>query len=122
MIEYWFSEVFKCSILMNGAAEVLDCLKAQGIKLGVITNGSIHEQNAKIDAVGIRHYFDTIIISDEVGFKKPDPQIFRLALKNLNTTAEKSWFIDDHPTNDIKAAAAKKGGVMCNEKKLDDIS
>jgi putative hydrolase of the HAD superfamily len=104
MLEYWFSEFFKCSILMNGATEVLECLKAQGIKLGIITNGSIYSQNAKIDAVGIRHYFDTIIISDEVGFKKPDPQIFRLALKNLNTTAEKSWFVGDHPTNDIKGA------------------
>jgi 2-haloalkanoic acid dehalogenase type II len=105
MLEHWFSEFFKCSILMEGTIEILDNLKAKNIRLGIITNGSVHSQNAKINEVGIRHYFDEIIISDEVEVKKPDPRIFNLALERLNASAKKTLFIGDHPVNDIKGAA-----------------
>ncbi|MBP1995442.1 HAD family hydrolase [Paenibacillus eucommiae] len=104
MLEYWFAEFFKSSILMQGALEVLDTIKGQNIKLGMITNGSVHSQYAKIDAVGIRDYFHTIIVSDEVGIKKPDPKIFSMALENLNISGENVLFVGDHPSNDVKGA------------------
>ncbi len=41
-------------------------------KVGIITNGSSQRQRAKIINTNLNNYFDTIIISEEVGFSKPD--------------------------------------------------
>lgn len=71
----------------------------------MITNGSVHSQNSKIDQVKLRKYFDEIIISDEVGIKKPDKQIFELVLEGLKVKPEFSLFVGDHPLNDIKGAS-----------------
>lgn len=106
LLEYWFSEFFQCSVLMDGAIEILDALKAKGIKLGLITNGDIYAQNSKIDQVNIRSYFDAIIISDEVGMKKPDKRIFELALNELKSNQENTIFVGDQPINDIAGAEA----------------
>ncbi|BBH21942.1 haloacid dehalogenase [Paenibacillus baekrokdamisoli] len=104
LLGHWFSEFFKCTILMDGTMDLLNNISAHNIKLGLITNGSVFTQNAKIDQVGIRRFFDTIIISDEVKVKKPDAAIFMIALDLLQTKAEHSWYIGDHPLNDVKGA------------------
>jgi putative hydrolase of the HAD superfamily len=104
LLDFWFSEFFKCTVLMDGAIEVISFLRSKEMKLGLITNGSIHSQNAKIDQVGIRQYFDTIVVSDEVQIKKPDSRIFDIALKRLNVEPETSIYVGDHPVNDIKGA------------------
>jgi putative hydrolase of the HAD superfamily len=104
LLDFWFSEFFKCTVLMDGAIEILVELKSRKIKLGLITNGSVHSQNSKIDQVGIRDYFDDIIVSDEVEVKKPDKRIFDLALKRLNVEPQFSLYIGDHPINDVKGA------------------
>jgi putative hydrolase of the HAD superfamily len=57
-----------------------------------------------IKAMGIEEYFDIILISEWEGIKKPDPQIFKRALDQLNVTSNESIFVGDHPDNDIKAA------------------
>ncbi len=48
--------------------------------------------------------FDVIIISGEVGLRKPDPEIFRLTTKELGVSPEECLFVDDHPGH-LKAAA-----------------
>lgn len=106
LLEYWFSEFYQCSVLMDGAIEVLDYLKAKGIKLGLITNGAIRSQRSKIDQVNIRSYFDTIVISDEVGIKKPDKLIFEITLEKLKSNPQNTIFVGDQPINDIAGAEA----------------
>ncbi|RXZ77458.1 HAD-IIIA family hydrolase [Paenibacillaceae bacterium] len=105
LLDYWFSEFFKCTVLMNGAMDVIHVLRNQGLKLGLITNGSVHSQNAKIDCAKIRHLFDVIVVSDEVQVKKPDKRIFEIALERLGVKPETSFYIGDHPLNDIKGAS-----------------
>lgn len=102
--DYWFSEFFKCTVLMDSAIEVLEAIKSSGYALGLITNGAIRSQNSKLDFVKIREHFDHIIVSDEVRLKKPDQQIFALALDKLGVAAEDSWYIGDHPINDVYGA------------------
>jgi len=105
LLNYWFSQFYQCSVLMDGALDVIHALKERGVKLGIITNGSVHSQNAKIDYVGLRQQFDVIVVSDEVGVKKPDKGIFELALQKLGVDADSSIYIGDHPHNDIKGAS-----------------
>jgi putative hydrolase of the HAD superfamily len=49
--------------------------------------------------------FDAVVISGEVGMRKPDPEIFRHTLDLLGLTAPESVFVDDLPAN-VEAAAA----------------
>lgn len=104
LVAYWFAEFSKCTVLMDGAIEVLEKLKSEGLKLGIITNGSVHSQNAKIDQVQIRDFFDTVVVSDEVQVKKPDERIFQIALERLHVKPEQTWYVGDHPVNDILGA------------------
>jgi putative hydrolase of the HAD superfamily len=48
--------------------------------------------------------FDVVVISGEVGLRKPEPAIFRLTLERLGLAAEQCVFVDDHARN-IEAAA-----------------
>ncbi|MNC12465.1 Pyrimidine 5'-nucleotidase YjjG [compost metagenome] len=90
--------------LMKYAVEILDYCRERGYILGLVTNGKQHLQNGKIDLLGLRGYFKAIVISGEAGISKPDPDIYRLALERLGTTAEQTLFIGDHPVNDIWGA------------------
>ena len=49
-------------------------------------------------------YFETLTVSEEVGVKKPNPEIFRYALKKAGATAEESLVIGDEMAVDIDGA------------------
>jgi len=82
----------------------LEKLKTCNIRLGMITNGRGQFQLDNIKALGIEKYFDTILISEWEGIKKPDLEIFKRALKQLDVSPQLSVFVGDHPENDVKAA------------------
>lgn len=90
--------------------EMLDELKNQGLRLGIITNGFGDFQYNNIKALGIENYFEAILISEWEGIKKPNPEIFARALSKLQVEPEESMFVGDHPENDVEAA--KKLGMV----------
>lgn len=49
--------------------------------------------------------FDVVVISGEVGLRKPDPAIFELTVQRLGLPASQCVFVDDHPGH-LKAAQA----------------
>ncbi|MFS8603695.1 HAD family hydrolase [Priestia megaterium] len=83
---------------------VLKELKKKGLLLGMITNGFTDFQWMNIKALRIDHYFDTILVSEQEGIKKPHKDIFLRALKALDVSAEESVYIGDHPENDVLGA------------------
>lgn len=91
--------------VMRHSKECLAQVHSLGLITGLITNGYSHLQNGKIDQLGLRSYFDAIIISEEVGIRKPDQEIYRIALDRLGVTAEETVIVGDHPVNDIWGAA-----------------
>jgi putative hydrolase of the HAD superfamily len=93
---------------MDGASDILDFSISMGYRLGMITNGQTDMQNRTINALGLRGYFDAIIISEEAGVKKPDPAIFEMAAEALNVTPSDCLYVGDHYENDV-AAACKAG-------------
>ncbi|WP_100406995.1 HAD family hydrolase [Bacillus solitudinis] len=84
--------------------EMLEELRSSNLMLGMITNGKGQFQMDNITALGIEKYFDTLLISEWEGIKKPDPKIFEKALEALNVLPYESLFVGDHPENDVKAA------------------
>jgi len=77
-------------------------LKARGIRVGLISDTCEEHANVNFRR-GFYKYFDPLILSHEVGLKKPGAKIFRLALRRASSKASQSLFIDDYSTN-IEAA------------------
>lgn len=91
-------------VLFPDAAPTLLSLRAAGLKLGLITNGSARMQNSKLRCLGLAHIFDAVLISDAEGVSKPDSEIFRRALERLRTEADHAVFVGDHPEVDVSGA------------------
>ena len=93
-------------VLFTDAAQTLASLRASGLKLGLITNGSVRMQSRKLECLGLSPMFDTILISDAEGISKPDPRIFSHALERLNAKPAHAVFVGDHPEVDVAGARA----------------
>ena len=89
--------------LYNGAAEVLEKLKPR-YHLGIIANQNPGTEE-RLKAYGIHHFFDVIIASAEAGLDKPDPEIFRLALREAGCMPDEAFMVGDRLDNDIEPAA-----------------
>ena len=89
--------------LFEGVEEVLTDL-SRTYSLAIVTNGRARCQNAKIDCLNIRRYFEVIKISEEFGAKKPDPRIFESCLEDLGSKASECVCIGDNPDNDLRPA------------------
>jgi putative hydrolase of the HAD superfamily len=93
-------------VLFPDAAQTLSLLRTSGLKLGLITNGSIRMQSRKLQCLALSPVFETVLISDAEGISKPDRQIFHRALERLNTNAAQAVFVGDHPEVDVAGARA----------------
>jgi putative hydrolase of the HAD superfamily len=96
----------RACLLFPDAAPTLLALRASGRKLGLITNGSVRMQSAKLACLALSPMFDTILISDAEGISKPDRQIFYRALERLNVDPTHAVFVGDHPEVDVAGARA----------------
>ncbi|HUF50637.1 MAG TPA: HAD family hydrolase [Longimicrobiales bacterium] len=105
-----------CVPFRDVVATLVD-LKARGLKLGVVTNGSVRTQTRKIDGLGIGPYLDCIVISEGVGCHKPDRRIFEIALAQLCTAAFETVFVGDNPPVDV--TGAKNAGLRAVWKRDD---
>ena len=90
------------SFLYEETKGLLDYL-SKNYKLAIITNGLSDVQHKRIRESEVSHYFDKIIISQEVKISKPDPKIFEYTLNSLNHDDKSSvLMVGDSLTSDIK--------------------
>jgi putative hydrolase of the HAD superfamily len=82
---------------------LMDLMKL-GIKRTVISDAPKMEVWLRIVSLGLHHYFDEIITSEDFGVKKPDPKPYRRALEVLGTKADETLMVGDWPDRDIKGA------------------
>jgi putative hydrolase of the HAD superfamily len=104
-LSFFRKEIPLCIQPMDQLFPLLRELKSKGLKLGIITNGTVQVQEGKISQLGICEYIDSIVISEEAGFKKPDPAIYMKALDRLKVLPSETWYVGDHPHNDIIGAS-----------------
>ena len=77
---------------------------------GIVTNGA-SSQHGKCRSAGLDQLAPFIIVSEEVGYAKPDPRIFWDALTAAGLTMpERVMFVGDNPQADIDGA--KRIGMM----------
>lgn len=68
--------------------------KTQGLNVAVLSN-VIEPTFNVIEQAGYYDLFDKVVASCKVGYVKPEPEIYAIALKQLNTSPQESIFIDD---------------------------
>src|SRR4029453_995054 len=66
----------RSGVAREGLAETLSTLHAQGIRLGVVTNGEVEFQAPKITQLAIDRYLSTVVISEAVRVQNPNPGFF----------------------------------------------
>jgi putative hydrolase of the HAD superfamily len=79
-------------------------LKELAIKTAIITDGLPIKQYEKILRLKIDSIFDLIIISDEIGIKKPNPELFKYWLNKFSVKGEEALYIGDRIDKDILPA------------------
>ena len=91
----------------DDAAPTLNELKSAGFKLIVISNVS-SSKNLKtyLRKAGIPNHFEAIIASGDVGYEKPNPEIFKIASKISNTPLKSILHIGDKYEEDYVGASA----------------
>lgn len=93
--------------LASDAHETLTWLKEAGLRLGVVSN--FDETLPDLcDRFSLTQYFDAIIVSSLVGVEKPDPEILRIACRQLGVSPLASLYVGDHP---FDVLCAKEAGM-----------
>ncbi len=89
--------------LYDDVVPCLRTLKQQGYRLGVISNWDADLESLLRD-VGLLPYFDEVVVSSVVGYRKPDPVMFQIALERMGVEAARTVHVGDLPEADGAAA------------------
>lgn len=96
----------KATFLIDGAQETVTALNGS-YRLFIITNGLRDVQRPRFSASSIGRYFEDWVISEEVGFAKPDPRIFDVAFERMGWPAKDGvLIIGDSLTSDMAGGIA----------------
>lgn len=87
---------------------LIDWKKKTGIKIFSINNEGKEFNDYRIKKFGLHECFDAFISSCEVGYSKPDPSIFKLALGIVQEEPQNCLYFDDRA---IHVAIAKQMGI-----------
>lgn len=100
---YWDS-IINCMILVPEAKEFLQKCKDANIKVCVVSDMLVTTQIRKLKKLGLKDYVDYLVTSEEVGFEKPNKEIFELALKKIDLDVNEVIMVGDSEKKDIKGA------------------
>ncbi|MGH2749879.1 MAG: HAD family hydrolase [Actinomycetota bacterium] len=92
--------LFEALELEEDMFELVERARARGFKTALLSNSW---GLGLYPLARINDLFDVVVISGEVGLRKPDPAIFKLTIDRLDLKPEDCVFVDDHPGH-LKAA------------------
>lgn len=102
--------IFRSARLHDDAKPTLKALREMGVKTAIISNtpwGSpAHIWRRELDRHDLSELVDAAVFCGDVGWRKPDPRIFRHALRRLGLEAEDCLFVGDDPRWDIDGPEA----------------
>jgi putative hydrolase of the HAD superfamily len=104
MLNYWVELVLEEAAPFDDTFDVLNSVR-QVYTTGILTNGFIHLQRQKIERYSLAEHVDFLLVSEEVGYHKPDKRVFWEALKLADDALpEETLFVGDNLEADISGA------------------
>ncbi len=100
---YYLQQLVEHSDLYEESFKLLTYLKEKSYNLGLITNGLKEVQRPRLKKTKVDHFFDVIVVSDEIGHSKPDPKFFDEAFIGIqNTPKDRVVVVGDSLHSDIQ--------------------
>ncbi len=111
VIWHWYEPLCAQTQVERDLVETLTRLKDLGLKLGILSNTFVNREALErhMEAVGILDFFSVRLYSYELGMRKPDARIFRIAAEKVGEAFENILFVGDRIDKDIRPAL--KGGM-----------
>lgn len=81
-------------------------------KTGIVSNGFSDVQYTKLETIGLRQEFTCIVLSEEIGIRKPNPEIFQYAVDAMKLKPGECMYVGNSYTNDV-IGAANAGMMTC---------
>lgn len=98
--------------LYADAMPALEGLRALGMPMGILSNFTTDLEDMLV-RIGLRDFFDFVLVSSIVGLAKPDPRIFDLAVIRAGKPRRRLLYVGDHLGDDIEGArTAGLGAVL----------
>jgi putative hydrolase of the HAD superfamily len=103
-VETYFSAFVDYAAPIPGTVDMLATLKGK-YRLGLLSNLT-HAPAALriIDRLGMASFFDAVVVSGQLGYRKPHPRVFLALLDQLGTPKEQMAFVGDNLEADIHGA------------------
>ena len=92
----------------DDAPAVLEVLRQRGIRCGICSNAPFPAamMRRQIDSTGIGRLMDAVVLSSEVGYRKPARGLYEAALRELGTAPERTLFAGDRVREDYEGPIA----------------
>jgi N-acetyl-D-muramate 6-phosphate phosphatase len=98
--------------LAEGMRDLFELCEGRGIKVGIVSNtliGAANREHARV--WGTEKYFAVQVHSDEVGIRKPDPEMILTACRALGLDPADCWYVGDNYDRDV--LCGRRAGVGC---------
>lgn len=102
ILKKWLKADYKM-VLFDDVVPTLTQLKERGLILGLISNVD-RDITSLYQGLGLASWLGVVVTSQEAGFNKPDPQIFRAALRKAKLKPIEALYVGDQPQIDVVGA------------------
>ena len=104
MLNAWIELVLEEALPFDDTYDVLKAVRRE-YNTGILTNGYINLQRKKIDKYNFGDCVNFTLVSEEVGYHKPDRRVFEQVLKLAGgVLPEETIYVGDNPVADIEGA------------------
>ena len=95
--------------MLASAQALLGSLRSLGLKTAIVANSwpdPPRVLRADAESFGLADRVDVIVLSEEVGARKPDPEIYRYCCRQLGVEPSEAMHVGDDLEKDVQGAAA----------------
>jgi putative hydrolase of the HAD superfamily len=102
----WYRPLSEQATVEDGLGEMLDRLRDRGLALGVVSNTFVPGEvlDRHLEQAGLLDKLPVRVYSCDVSYRKPNPNIFRIALERCRLEAPETMFVGNSPKADIRGA------------------
>ena len=102
-LEFYRQSPADLTVVYPGVFEVLEMLRAEGLRMGICTNKPEMMSNLALGALGMSHLFSAVVGGDTLDFRKPDGRHVTAVLDRIGAHPASSVMVGDSQT-DMRAA------------------